>query len=115
MPPAIIWHQPLTFSHLPGQPAHAHQQKLVGELRPLPEPAQDRLSVLVQILPDHPRGVSNLSFQLHPVACGTSQPSGILDRAEPLRERRRVRRPASGRIRAMEYRVYRLLETSHAT
>jgi hypothetical protein len=25
------------------------------------------------------------------------------------------RRPASGRIRTMEYRVHRLLETSHAT
>jgi hypothetical protein len=40
---------------------------------------------------------------------------GVMDHAEPLGERRRVRRPASGRIRAMEYRVYRLLETSYAT
>src|SRR5260370_39119201 len=72
-------HQPLTFSQrdlhratlldnrylaLPGQPAHAHKEKLVGELRALPELAQGRLAVLVQILPDHPRGVSNLSFHL---------------------------------------------------
>jgi hypothetical protein len=40
--------------------------------------------------------------------------AGFLDGAEPFRERRPLRRPASGRIRAMEYRLDRLLETSHA-
>jgi hypothetical protein len=38
----------------------------------------------------------------------------VLDRAV-FGERRPLRPPASGRIRATEYRLYRLLETSHAT
>jgi len=37
------------------------------------------------------------------------------DGAEAFGACRSLRRSASGRIRAMEYSVYRLLETSHAT